>query len=393
MENNEKDIFASLIREVCEKCFAKPLVEALTEPDAKRLSDEILERTGLVIGWKSIKNFSKYATHSDLKKEENPSTATLDTLARYVMNAAVTNELKRRSTEAHFPYWYEYKGKFVNRDAVNQKNTAVASKKVFIGIGLLIAGLATFFVIQWKLAIGDRNFRFVDDFNSVGIDSLIRGGWILKKPNDAYWNKRKALSGHLALYTLQGDNWNDRNDSFAITNLLIRKIDTDCFSTEIHLTNFLPNQNWQQAGILLSEDSTFSGRALRLSLAYKDFFGGYDKPSEIIVQVVGSHDPEGLNKPEEIAHVVLFTGDVRNDSLIRNNLSKSALRIEKLGNDYRFLFTNGRMESFAFKEVAHRDFDIKPKYLALFAMQGLSESENPIPVFFDSFNLIGMNCD
>jgi hypothetical protein len=391
MAVNEKEIFTSLFREAYEKGFSRPLTEALREPDAKRLSDEILEKTGLVIGWKSIKNFSLYATQPVTKKEENPSLATLDTLARYVQNAPVTDDLKRKTTTGQYPYWYDYKSNFTRKFPSKIKSDFRAQRIGITVAGLLIIALAVYF-FSTRFQSENKN-RFVEEFRSVSTDSLTKRGWILKKQNTNYWNRRNDVPGHLTLYTLLGDNWSDDNNASGITNLLTRKIDSDCFSTEIHLTNFLPYQNWQQAGILLSEDSTFNGNVLRLSIAYNNFFGGFTRPSEILIQVVGSNTPAAISKPEEIAHMVLFSGDPQRDTLIRNNLSKSALKIEKRGNHYRFLFTNGKMESFAFKEAAHRDFDIHPKYVAIFAMQGLAESENPIPASFDSFNIIDIDCN
>jgi hypothetical protein len=50
-------------------------------------------------------------------------------------------------------------------------------------------------------------------------------------------------------------------------------------------------------GILLSEDSTFKSKMLRLSISFNDFFGGYNKPAEIIIQAISSSESEGLRKP------------------------------------------------------------------------------------------------
>jgi hypothetical protein len=392
MADNEKEVFTGLFREACEKCFSRPLSEPLKEPEAKRLSDEIFEKTGLVIGWKSIKNFSLYATQPGMKREENPSLATLDTLARYVQGAPVTDDAKRKATESHYSYWYNYKSNFSRKFPDKGKNVSPQRTGVIIAVcSILIIVLAGIFLN--KMLQSNKRNSFADDFGSVGIDSLEKRGWTLKKPDVNHWNKRDQAPGHLTLYTLLGDNWVDGKNSPGIKNLLTRRIDSDCFSTEIHLTDFVPYQNWQQAGILLSEDSTFEGNVVRLSIAYNNFFGGFSRPSEIIIQVVASNSPAGISKPEEIAHMVLFSGDPQKDTLISNNLSKSALKIEKRGKHYRFMFTTGRMESFAFKEAAHRDLDIQPKYMAIFAMQGLADSENPIAASFDSFNIIDIDCN
>lgn len=392
MVNDQNEVFASLFREACEKGLSKPLEEALTEPEAKRLSDDIQERTGLVIGWKSIKNFSLYVTQGPGKKQENPSISTLDTLTRYVLNAPATDELKRKTAENQYSYWYHYRSRFSNKFPEGKVSNSNRRKTLtIVSVVLLIAFAAVF--IYSIVRSRDNNATFLDNFGSTHADSLTRNGWRLKNPDMYYWQKRDEVAGHLTLYTLLGDNWPDQSTSKGISNLLTRKIDSDCFSTEIHVTDFVPYQNWQQVGILLSEDSLINGKALRLSLGYNNFFGGFKRPPEIIIQVVGSSALSEISKPEEIAHVALFSGDVTKDSLIRNNLLKSALKIEKRGNEFRFLYAIGKMERFAFKEAAHRDFNISPKYVAIFAMQGLADSENPVAASFDSFNIIGLDCN
>jgi hypothetical protein len=387
MVSTEKRIFITLFCEACEKCFSQPLTEALKEPDAKRLADEIQDKTGLVIGWKSIKNFSLFATHSELRKDENPSVATLDTLARYVLEAPVTDDLKRKATESHYPYWYDYRSRFTASTPEKEKRNGNKRKiRLWFSVSLIV--LAALFLVY---RTGRETHYHVDNFSSVNEDSLSSRGWTVSRRNH-YWSKRGQLAGHLTLYTLRGDNWRSDNGSPLLSNVLTRRIGGDCFNTEIHLSDFLPYENWHQAGILLSEDSTFTGKGLRLSIAYNSFFGGFKRPPEIIIQVVGSTDREGVSKPEEIAHVPVFTGDIKRDSVIRSNLSKSALKIEKRNNQYRFLFSIGEMESFAFKEAAYRDFDIEPRYLGLFATHGLSNHENPVPVHFDSFNVVEVDC-
>ena len=324
-----------------------------------------------------------------MNKKENPSAATLDTLARYVLNAPYTDEIQRKKKESHHPYWFQYKSKFSStaikkRSPLKRKKALIAT---FIILGAAIVLTLINYLIQPKS--GDH---FIDDFNSVDSDSLELRGWRIKKTDNAYWEKRNLNANHLTLYTLRGDNWPDNKNAPGIRNLLVREVNWDCFATEIHLSDFIPKQNWQQAGILLSEDSTFSGKVLRLSIGYNNFFGGYVKPAEIIIQAVASSETGNLSKPEEIAHVVLFSVEAGKDSLIADNLSKSALKIEKKDNHYRFLYSIGRMENFAFKEAVHGDFNIRPKYIGLFSLQGFADTENPIPVLFDSFSLIGINC-
>lgn len=240
------------------------------------------------------------------------------------------------------------------------------------------------------LTFKDKNEYFTDNFNSVSIDSLVRKGWILKSPDSTWWNKRNEKPGHLALYTLQGDNWALGKNRAGIKNLMLRKVTSDCFMVEIHLTNFIPKQNWQQAGLLLSEDSTFNGKMLRLSISYNDFFGGFVKPPEIVIQAISSTESGLQSKPEEIAHLSLFNIEQGKKDLVENNLAESALKIEKKGNHFRFLYST---ESFTFREVISGDFNIKPEYVGIFSIQGWANNANYIPAYFDSFKSASIDCD
>jgi len=391
MKDWNDQVFISLFKEACQKCFGQHLSSSLSETDSKLLSNAIFQQTGLMVGVKSIKNYSQYVFNPGEAKKENPSAATLDTLARYVLNAPETDEIKRKSQESHHPYWFQYRSRFMNNKPASK--LVSARKILFVVLSLLV--LIIVFVAVKNFPTKNGLVFITDEFNNVTTDSLKRKGWYIKNESPVFWNKRNEAAGHLSLYTLIGDNWPDaaKMKQTGIKNFLYRKINKDCFSAEIHLSNFIPNQSWQQAGILLSEDSSFSGKALRLSIGYNNFFGGYSKPAEVIIQVVGSSVEGNISRPEEIAHVNLFSGEPRSDSLIMSNLAKSALKIEKKGNQYRFLFSAGRMESFAFKEAAHGNFDIKPKYIGIFAMQGLADAEKPEVVLFDSFNLIKLDCD
>jgi hypothetical protein len=392
MKDLNDQIFIQLFKETCQKCFGYPLAASLSETDSRLLANTILQQTGLVIGVKSIKNYSNFIFNSAEGKRENPSVATLDTLARYVLNAPETDEIKRKKQESHHPYWFQYRSQFVNSQSTQKKT--VNRKKIILFVVPALIIVIGFFLLK-NIRLGKEQAYMTDEFDDVSVDSLHFRGWVLKNEAPLFWSKRNTIPGHLSLYTLIGDNWVNTNNTrpAGIKNLMIRKVDIDCFTTEIHLTDFIPYESWQQAGILLSEDSTFNGKALRLSLGYNNFFGGYTKPAEIIIQAVGASVDGNISRPEEIAHVALFSGEPRKDSLIMNNLSKAALKIEKKGSRFRFLYSTGSMESFAFKEAAHGDFTIKPKYIGIFAMQGLAATENPVPVKFDSFSLIGLDCN
>jgi hypothetical protein len=244
-----------------------------------------------------------------------------------------------------------------------------------------------------RTSLKEKNETFTDNFNSLSNDSLIKKGWIIKSEDSTWWNKRNEMSGHLALYTLIGDNWAINENTAVIKNLLLRRVQSDCFMTEIHLTDFIPRQNWQQAGLLFSEDLTFTGKMLRLSISYNDFFGGYTKSQELVIQIISSSESGLQSKPEEIAHLQLFNIEEGLKSLVENNLAESALKVEKKGNHFRFLYSTAPMESFTFREVVSSDFNIQPKYVSIFSIQGWAAGENVMPAYFDSFKIMSIDCN
>jgi len=385
MENPDRQIFIGLFREACKKCFGHDLVTSLSETESKQLSTIIFEKTGLVIGVKSIKNYSQFVTGSG--REENPSVATLDTLARFVMDAPAIDETIRKDREPHHPYWFEYKRK----QHQSSPPTTARKKNTVKIVPLIVVGLILAIVLFYYLRPGSSE-RFTEDFNSLDDAILEEHGWTLIAKDPTFWEKRSGRDGHLTLYTLKGDNWSDSSNIASISNLLIRPVDASCFSAEIHFSDFVPERNWQQAGILLLEDASLSSKGIRLSIAYNDFFGGYNQTPEIIIQAISSLEAGGFRKPEEFAHIPIFKIDSTQKALVSNNLSTSALRIEKSGSTFRFLYSTGPMPNAAFKEAAVRDFKISPKYIAIFAIQGFVNDAEVKPVSIDKFILTPAEC-
>src|SRR5690606_3603952 len=87
MKDVDARVFAGLFRDAYQKCFSHDLSAPLTESESHHFSNEILEKTGLVIGWKSLKNYSHFVLSTPGHTPQNPSISTLDTLARYVADA------------------------------------------------------------------------------------------------------------------------------------------------------------------------------------------------------------------------------------------------------------------------------------------------------------------
>src|SRR5688572_21056249 len=109
MNDTDMSVFVQLFNEAYATCFGHPLQTALTETESKLFSNQVLDQTGLIIGWKSLKNYSYFILEGASGKKENPSVATLDTLARYVLKAPYTDEIQRKNKESHYPWWFRYK--------------------------------------------------------------------------------------------------------------------------------------------------------------------------------------------------------------------------------------------------------------------------------------------
>ncbi|HEX7071937.1 MAG TPA: hypothetical protein VF190_14075 [Rhodothermales bacterium] len=395
MTDLEARAFAALFRDAYRKCFKHEPEAPLSEPESRRFSSEILERTGLVIGWKSLKNYSQAVLRTPGHKPENPTTATLDTLARYVLDAPVTDEPERKRREPHFPYWFQYRETHADlpEQAVAEPGSHCPPRRRTLWYALL-AGVVLLAVVLIAIGLsGDSDAtHFEDEFATVDDEALRANGWSVGMRTDSFWVRRGERPDHLTLFTLRGDNWPAAGERTGIPNLIMRPVPDGCFVAEAHLSDFYPTKNWQQAGMLLLEDTTITSRSLRMSIAYNDYMGGFPEPPVIHVQAIASGGPD-LDRPEEIAHHQLFALEAGLDSLVRHNLAHAALRIERNADGFRLLQSNGALENTAFREIVRTTVPLRPRYVALFAVSGFVDSTTAVPAHFDAFRLSSRECE
>ena len=382
MNDIDLGAFSALFQEACVRCFGHAVTAPLTETEAKLFYTKVFDATGLVIGWKSIKNYSTFLLGGSPDKRENPSVATLDTLARYVAGAEYTTEPERKAAAGHYPYWYGYRERWV---AARPAASGLVTRRrgLWWQAGIMVVVLV---VVGWLWMVsggGPQDFR--DDFHALSGDSLAARGWRVVAPDTVYWNKRGGDGGGLTLYTLEGDYWPDPVHRPVIRNLLQRRVPCDCFTLEWHLNQFIPRQNWQQAGVLLSEDTGFMGKSMRVSIAYNDYNGVYPRSGTILLQAITS---SSAGKPEEIAHVsLLATDSLQKNPALARNLEHSALRIEKRGDRFRILYADGILENTSFREIAVHEFAMHPRYVGLFALKGFVDTARVMPARFSWFSL------
>jgi hypothetical protein len=383
MEDPELTVFSLLYREAYSRCFGLSLAHPLTETEGKLFQQQLLDITGLTVGWRSLKNYSLFVLNE--KAKENPSVASLDTLARYVLKAPYTNELERKKNEGHHPYWFMYRERHLAKAiAPDVKPRSFAWIKPVAALVLLLLAAYTWYQRQGKVS-------FNDTFKDVSEKTLVSNEWKVLNKDDKHWAKRGDIPGLLSLFTLPGDNWPDSTAVPEIKNLLVRNLPGGCFIAELQMEGFIPLAEWQQAGLLLLEDTSINSKSIRVSLAYNDFFGGFERPSEILVQAIATI---GGSKPEEFVHHPVLTLDSAvSRPILAGNLKHTALRIEKRGSSYRLLYAGGAAANSAYKEIGVKEISIQPKYIAVFALKGNIAGTPVVPVKIKKFILESTACE
>src|SRR5450631_1577520 len=173
MNNLDSQTFTSLFNEACEKCFGYTLKEPLSETESKLFSNRLFDQTGLVVGWKSLKNYSSFIVDGAQNKQENPSIATLDSLARYVMDAPFSSETERKRSESHFPYWFGYKDIFhrsLKREAVPKRTRAA---RLILMLTVLFLIITVILLVRLSRPV---TTPFIDNFSDLGAASLNQRG-------------------------------------------------------------------------------------------------------------------------------------------------------------------------------------------------------------------------
>jgi hypothetical protein len=250
MNDIDHGAFRALFEEACLKCFGHVVDEPLTETESKLFYNKVFEDTGLVIGWKSIKNYYFFLfSRSTGGKRENPSVATLDTRSRYVRGASYTTEPERKKAAGHYPFWYGYRKQWVqgrSSHAAPEKTVhqipvdrpAVEKTRRWWLMGIGLAGLVLGIICLSLFFRQGAGRRFRDDFHSLSSDSMAEKGWWVASKDTAYWSRRGQSPGSLTMFTLKGDDWPYLAHPRMIRNLLFRRIPCDCFTIELAPAGF-----------------------------------------------------------------------------------------------------------------------------------------------------------
>lgn len=245
-------------------------------------------------------------------------------------------------------------------------------KWLWRGVALLLFLAVAVAAWQWF----EQPRYWEEPFDDVSVEGLKSRGWEILDYDSVAFSKQ-LRPGHLTLYTLRGDYWVVPTDSPKITNLLLRKVDSERFKVSIRLSNFNPAQDYQQAGIMLLDKYKTRTHNIRTTLVAC----GTCNPSSQILQIIRREKgaayeqqykmrswPKGSTPPQEAPTYWLQL---------------------KFDRGKCTFYWHGNEEFASFQEFAKMDFDFEPRYIAIAAFRGLRDSSKnlnnseAIPAFFD----------
>lgn len=109
---------------------------------------------------------------------------------------------------------------------------------------------------------------WLEDFKSLDVDSLKDRGWEIRH-FDSKWFSRQLRDGKmLTLWTLPGDYWVKEGEPRQITNMLVRRVEGDCFSVTMKICDFHPSQVSQQIALFLFDEHQNPKNWVRLGFEY-----------------------------------------------------------------------------------------------------------------------------
>jgi hypothetical protein len=239
--------------------------------------------------------------------------------------------------------------------------------------GILLPILAIF-VVTWQWV--DRPKYWVENFDDVSVDSLKSRGWEILDYDSVAFSKQ-LRPGHLTLYTLRGDYWVVPTDSPKITNLFLKKVDSEGFKVSVRIDSFNPYQDYQQAGIILLDKNKTRTHNIRFTF----FCCATCTPSQQGLQII--------KREHGTAYETYYRLKEWPKGQTNSHKAQTIwLQIVVSKKNFHF-FYHGSEEFASFSEIAEINFDFEPRYVAIGAFRGLRDStknlnnSEAIPAFFD----------
>ncbi|MCB0836711.1 MAG: hypothetical protein KDD99_08640 [Bacteroidetes bacterium] len=385
-------IVRQLLTEVIQKGLSSPL-RLLKSGEAETLSVYISEETGQRISGKSIREFVKNVL-SQGERGSKPSLASLDILARYIL------EIDKDSVDdvslVNYQSWFDYKKRIVV-PSQNTSNLDVhksrKKRRVYFYFLLAIPLILIFAFWGNDLTINSKEI-FEENFNDLSDAELAKRGWFLQDPDPYYWNQRNLnnqsndTSRYLTLFTLRGDNW-VANEKPYIKNRLIRPINVEHkYEIEFDIKDFFPNQNFQQCGFMLMDDTLFDKDLLRVCITtsrYPRSRGEYFSLQALVFDNGTTSRPTEYSKP-------FFSLTYPNEAYDQMICHYSYMSIKLVceNKKIRILASYGENKAKSYSDRTKEfSIDFTPKYISLYASgpQITHPQPDTIPVMIDRVSI------
>jgi hypothetical protein len=313
----------------------------------EQIAEDVFETTHERIHWHTVRNL--------YEGRHNPSTATLNILATYLLGS--------RDQPRTFQHFIEH---------YRRKKIPPPQKRWYaMGGILLVVGLLAVYTQSLK----HSTQAFSQKLTHSNLEVLENQGWFLFPDSiDRDLWVQDTTPGFLTLKTYLGDSWLENIDyEPKIINILARKLRCgDCCTIEVVLAGFNPYQRYQMAGFYLFEEKE-PWPSLRYCLDYAVSSNNVGSVLRLEKywneRVILLTDGRFLGQKIVVTPIVDGKPDPPIDSLVLK------LRIE--GNQYSFYKqVNDQYEE---APVLTKHLPLKtPRYIGLYAAQGRPEIPSPI---------------
>jgi hypothetical protein len=286
MKNLEPEIFRALLIDAFARATGGgKLSGSLSESDAKTLADDIEEKTGRTVSEKTLRTYARQAFAINGEAAFNPSPYQLETLAQYALY------LSDRKKVTSTPSWFQYQRKYraeaqpVALPVVQEQKPA---RRRMI-LWLLLFSLTGAGGLWWALK-PVRTQTFSENFNRTLPDSLRARGWQFLDYDSGRFARQLRPDSMLTLWTLPGDYWVKEGEQRKITNMLVHKVDGDCFTLMAKVRDFNFSQRSQQVGIFLLDEKLDTKYWSSINISFADYLSIADSG---VLQVLLAYQENG----------------------------------------------------------------------------------------------------
>ena len=381
MNPTEFVYFKALLKELTKGNLHIDL-QSISLKEANLLSQLTKEKTGESISSKSLITYINAVNGQD-PEAINPTNYTLNTLAHlyFLSTPAFLNdkEVFLSKNTAWLTFKQQLKVDDLKQNVKHKKQARPIVK--ILGIIILVTGVViTGFVLLHK-GKAQNNVEFHDDFNVVHLDSLYARGWTLHDPDTTFIHKQ-SRPGHLTLYTLKGNYWVKANERPYQTNTLLQKINAKNFEVETKIDSFLPDMDWQQAGIFLINKNSNNINTIYFIVTASDH-NNKRNPGKNYLDIILLQDKTAT---------MLWSHGVDLINPMDSSIHNTYLKIKKVDNKYSFYYKRG--ETFQAWHLMHEtELIFKNMFAGLSACHGQTFVDgspliaDTLPVFYDYFSM------